>query len=191
MDFRYHTLVDLACLQTVVPRFERTFSLPGFKCMDPRRLAASACCLIAGLLVIALQGCSDEEAVEQAREDAMREGEALKGVQDAVSEYREQKKKTLEARDNVHAKKDGFSKVLADEGRKPEGDEASALDDANKVLKEEAAGEQAENAVEHGEAPPKKGSSLLVTFPRKSRSRARRKLEEVFLPSEGHESRRP
>eukprot|EP00439_Symbiodinium_sp_Y106_P056418 s534_g7.t3 len=147
MDFRYHTLVDLACLQTVVPRFERTFSLPGFKCMDPRRLAASACCLIAGLLVIALQGCSDEEAVEQAREDAMREGEALKGVQDAVSEYREQKKKTLEARDNVHAKKDGFSKVLADEGRKPEGDEASALDDANKVLKEEAAGEQAENVL--------------------------------------------
>ena len=32
--------------------------------------------------------------------------------------------------------------------------EAAALEDANKVLKEEAAGEQAENAVEHGEAQP-------------------------------------
>mmetsp|Transcript_12880 Transcript_12880/g.24258 ORF Transcript_12880/g.24258 Transcript_12880/m.24258 type:complete len:177 (+) Transcript_12880:154-684(+) len=142
------------------------------------------------LLATALQGCSDEEAVEQAREEAIREGEALKGVQDAVGEYRQQKEKTINAKDNVQAKKDEFNKVLADEGRKPEGDEAMVLDDANKILKEEAAAEKAENAVEHGEAPAKGGSSLLVKVqPRKSRSR--NKKTGVFLSALASDAREP
>lgn len=129
-------------------------------------------------IATSLHGCSDEAAVEQARDEAMKEGEALKGVQDAVSEYNQQKEKAVSARDNVQAKKDSFNKVLADEGRKAEGDEAAALEDAEKILKEQTAAEQAEAAVEHGEKP-KKGSSLLMK-PR-PRSTARHLKHAEFL----------
>mmetsp|Transcript_103306 Transcript_103306/g.143946 ORF Transcript_103306/g.143946 Transcript_103306/m.143946 type:complete len:162 (+) Transcript_103306:111-596(+) len=142
---------------------------------------------LAVLAAIVLHGCSDEAAVEQAREDAIKEGEALKGVQDAISEYKEQKEKAVSARDNVQAKKDNFNKVLADEGRKAEGDEADAMHDADEILKEQTAAEQAANAVEHGEKPAgeedksKGSSSLLAKLQPRSHSRAKGKLELAFL----------
>ena len=49
------------------------------------------------------------------------------------------------------ALQDSFNKVLAEEGRKAEGDEKNALDDAEKILKEQNAAETASNAVEQGE----------------------------------------
>lgn len=63
----------------------------------------------------------------------------------------------MSARDNVQAKKDSFNKVLASEGRKAEGDEASALDDAEKILKEQTAAETASNAIEQGDKKGKDG----------------------------------
>mmetsp|Transcript_17388 Transcript_17388/g.41196 ORF Transcript_17388/g.41196 Transcript_17388/m.41196 type:complete len:164 (+) Transcript_17388:101-592(+) len=152
---------------------------------------------LALLMAVTLQGCSDEAAVEQAREDAMKEGEALKGVQDAVGEYKEEQQKMVGARDNVQAKKDNFNKVLADEGRKPEGEEAQALADADKILKEQNAAEQAENAVEKGQKPDakkkpeaKKGSSLLTkSQPRSNRQSRARVSGKAFLSLLEHDAR--
>jgi len=149
-------------------------------------------CFLAMLMAITLHGCSDEAAMEQAREEAIKEGEALKGVQDAISEYKEQKEKAVSARDNVQAKKDSFNKVLEDEGRKAEGDEAEALQDADKILKEQTAAEQAANAVEKGEKPAgdakgKDGGSSLMAKQTRSHARSKGKLEKLtFLsPSAG------
>eukprot|EP00435_Cladocopium_sp_Y103_P008972 s4065_g2.t1 len=161
-----------------------------------RHLMAKQCQAFLGflamLMAITLHGCSDEAAVEQAREEAIKEGEALKGVQDAISEYKEQKEKAVSARDNVQAKKDSFNKVLEDEGRKAEGDEAEALQDADKILKEQTAAEQAANAVEKGEKPPGDdakgkdgGSSLMAKQPR-SHARSKGKLEKLTFLSPSH-----
>mmetsp|Transcript_97244 Transcript_97244/g.119132 ORF Transcript_97244/g.119132 Transcript_97244/m.119132 type:complete len:156 (+) Transcript_97244:109-576(+) len=146
--------------------------------------------LILLAMAITLHGCSDEAAVEQAREDAIKEGEALKGVQDAISDYHQQKEKTVSARDNVQAKKDNFKKVLENEGRKAEGDEAQALQDADTILKEQTAAEQAANAVEKGEKPPGNdakgkggGSSLMAKHPRRTQSKSKSEKSTFLSPS--------
>eukprot|EP00440_Ansanella_granifera_P038665 gb/GFBE01041952.1/.p1 GENE.gb/GFBE01041952.1/~~gb/GFBE01041952.1/.p1 ORF type:complete len:139 (+),score=41.40 gb/GFBE01041952.1/:1-417(+) len=107
---------------------------------------------------VVLQGCNDQAELDKTRDQAKKEGEAAKGLSDAVGEYKH-------ARDEIKSKKESLNEVLSAEGRDPEQDEATMLKEAEEILKEGSAAASAEK--DDGAKSTNGGSSLLSTFLRR------------------------